>query len=123
MAKPGLKGINRVVAATRYSIKGLTAAFQYEAAFRQELFLVLILTPIAFWIEADIFNRAILIASLVFLLIVEIINSAIEAVVDRISDEHHPLSGRAKDMGSAAVMMALLIVCILWLSSLYNFVF
>ena len=121
MAKPGKKGLSRIVDATKYSTLGIKAAFKHEAAFRQELLLFVVFTPLAFIIEADIFHRAVLIACLILVLIVEILNSAIEAIVDRIGSEHHELSGRAKDMGSAAVMMSLTLTAIIWLASIYHY--
>lgn len=112
--KPGKTGIARIIAAGGYSWQGLTAAWQHEAAFRQELFLSIFLLPLAIWLAETGLESAIMIASLFMVLIAEIINSAIEAVVDRLGSEHHELSGRAKDMGSAAVFLALLNVAIVW---------
>ena len=118
MAKTGATGITRIINAAGYSWLGFKAAFKHEAAFRQELALVLILTPVAFYYGPSYADKAILIASLVFILLVEIINSALEAVVDRFGDEMHELSGRAKDMGSAAVLLAFLITGLIWFSIL-----
>ena len=112
--KPGKKGLQRLIDASRYSWKGLQAAMLNEAAFRQELFIGLVLLPCAFWLGHSAVEYALLIGSLILVLIVEILNSAIEAVVDRTGDEFHELSGRAKDMGSAAVMLALLNVFVIW---------
>lgn len=112
--KPGKTGIARIIAAAGYSWLGFKAAFKHEAAFRQELLLSLILIPLAFWLANDALELALLIASLFIVLIVEIINSAIEAVVDRFGSEQHELSGRAKDMASAAVFLALTNVVIIW---------
>lgn len=114
MAKPGNTGIRRIVNATRYSANGLRAAWQNEAAFRQELVLALLLMPIAIWLGRTAFERLFLISSCLLVLLVELINSAIEATVDRIGSEQHELSGRAKDLGSAAVMVALIIVVLTW---------
>lgn len=114
MAKPGNTGIRRIVNATRYSANGLRAAWQNEAAFRQELVLALLLMPIAIWLGQTAFERLFLISSCLLVLLVELINSAIEATVDRIGSEQHELSGRAKDLGSAAVMVALIIVVLTW---------
>lgn len=114
MAKPGKTGLTRVIHATRYSWQGLKAAFIHEAAFRQELLLTIILVPVAFWFTADAVKLSLLIGSLLLLLIVELINSAIEAVVDRFGHEHHELSGRAKDIGSAAVFIALVNAGVIW---------
>ena len=113
--KPGKTGFSRIIAATAYSWQGLTAAYRHEAAFRQELLLAIILIPLAFVIADNGLETAVLIGSLFILLIAEIINSAIEAVVDRFGHELHELSGRAKDMGSAAVFLALCNVMISWL--------
>ena len=112
--KPGRRGIARLVHATNYSWRGLRAAFHHEAAFRQELVLVLAGVPLALWLGETAPERALLIASLLLVLVTELLNSALEAVVDRIGDEPHPLSGRAKDMGSAAVLVALVIAALCW---------
>jgi diacylglycerol kinase (ATP) len=114
MAKPGYTGVRRVVHATRYSAQGFVHAFRYEAAFRQELMLTLALVPAAFWLGGTGIERVLLIGSCLVMLAVELLNSAIEAVVDRIGDEHHALSGRAKDMGSAAVFLSLVLVALVW---------
>lgn len=112
--KPGATGIKRIIDATGYSWKGLRAAIKNESAFRQELFLCLILIPAAIWFGQSAVEYSLLIGSLLLVLIVEILNSAIEAVVDRTGSEYHELSGRAKDMGSAAVMLALINVFVIW---------
>ena len=114
MNKPGNVGLRRVVNATFYSLAGLRAAWQNEAAFRQELVLVLILTPTAFWLGQNALERSALIASCWLVLIVELLNSAVEAVVDRVGPEHHELSGRAKDMGSAGVLLSLALTLLVW---------
>ncbi len=114
MGKPGNTGIRRLFRATGYSWAGLRAACQNEAAFRQELALCVVLTPLGLWLGEDGMERALLVGSLLLVLVVELLNSAIEAVVDRIGAEHHELSGRAKDMGSAAVLVALLNVVVIW---------
>jgi diacylglycerol kinase (ATP) len=118
--KPGHTGITHLIHSTRYSMKGLKAAFQHEAAFRQELFLCLLLIPAAFWLGQTTVERLLLIGSCMLVLIVELVNSAIEAVVDRIGPELHELSGRAKDIGSAAVFIALAFTGIVWLSLAYD---
>lgn len=118
MAKTGATGITRIINAAGYSWLGFKAAFKNEAAFRQELGLTLMLTPIALYFGQSYADKAILIASLIFILLVEILNSAIEAVVDRHGDEVHELSGRAKDMGSAAVLLAFVIAGLVWFSVL-----
>lgn len=114
MTEPGKKGIARIINAAGYSFQGLTAAFRNEAAFRQELALVVLLTLIAFWLDISRIETAILIASLLLVIIVELLNSAIEAIVDRVGSEHHELSGRAKDIGSAAVLISLINVVVVW---------
>ena len=112
-------GIKRIVLAAGYSLLGIKAAFQHEAAFRQELLLSVILIPLAFWLDVGSLQRVLMIASLFLVIIVELINSAIEAVVDRISLEQHELSGRAKDLGSAAVMGSLILSAYIWGESLW----
>lgn len=120
--KPGKKGLERIIDATGYSWKGLRAALEHEAAFRQELAITLVLIPAAFWLGRSAVEYALLIGSLILILIVEILNSAIEAVVDRGGDEYHELAGRAKDMGSAAVMLVLLNAIVIWgLVAYYRF--
>ncbi|REG81203.1 diacylglycerol kinase [Marinomonas pollencensis] len=114
MAKPGQSGLARVLSASRYSYQGLKAQWQHEAAFRQELCLFIIALPFALWLGDTALERAVLIFSVGMVLIVETLNSSVEAVVDRISDEHHELSGRAKDLGSAAVMLTLLLAVVVW---------
>ena len=114
MGKPGNTGIRRIIRATRFSAQGFASAWKHEAAFRQELTLVVVMTPIAVWLGRSIVETALLIAVLLLVLIVELFNSAIEAAIDRHGDEHHELSGRAKDMGSAAVFVVLLIVGVVW---------
>ncbi len=107
-------GLRRLVNATFFSLAGLRAAWQHEAAFRQELILVAILLPTSFWLGTNAVERVLLIGSLMIVLIAELLNSALEAVVDRISADHHELSRRAKDMGSAAVFVALVLCGICW---------
>lgn len=116
MAKTNVTGIKRIINAAGYSWMGFKAAYQHESAFRQELGLFAILTPVALYFGPSSSDKAILIASLIFILLVEILNSAIEAVVDRHGDEIHPLSGRAKDMASAAVFLAFIISGLVWFS-------
>ncbi len=114
MAKPGATGLTRIINAYGYSMKGLRAAFVNESAFRQEFVLALVLTPLAIWLGSNAIEYILLIGSVLLVLVVELLNSAIEAAVDRIGDEHHDLSGRAKDIGSAAVMISLCIVALVW---------
>lgn len=108
-------GLARLIAATGYSWKGLVAAVRHEAAFRQELALTLILMPVALWMADSVTELLFLVGSLLLVLIVELINSAIEALADSISLEHHPLLGRAKDLGSAAVFLAVLFAAMVWI--------
>jgi len=112
--KPGNTGLTRIIKAGGYSWQGFKAAFRYEAAFRQELLLALILLPLAFWLGENGVDYALLIGSVMLVLIAELVNSAVEAVVDRFGGEMHELSGRAKDIGSAAVFVALANVVIVW---------
>lgn len=115
MGKPdGNTGLRRLVNAAGFSWKGLCAAFRFEAAFRQELFASMVIVPLAFWLGGTGLERAILIVVWGLVLITELVNSGIEAVVDRISDERHELAGRAKDLGSAAVLLALINAAAVW---------
>jgi len=114
MAKPGNTGIRRIIRATRFSAQGFAHAWQHEAAFRQEIAFTVVLMPLAFWLGRTGFERFMLIICCVFVLIVELLNSAIEAAIDRFGEEHHELSGRAKDLGSAAVFLSLVIVAATW---------
>ena len=114
MGKPGNTGFRRIIRAARFSVQGFSHAWQHEAAFRQELALAVVLTPVAFWLGQSTVERAALIAVLLLVLVVELLNSAIEAAIDRHGDEHHELSGRAKDLGSAAVFVALAMVALIW---------
>jgi len=114
MGKTGASGITRIINAYGYSMKGLKAALKYESAFRQEVVLFFVLLPAALWLGNDWLHYIFLIGSMLLVLIVELLNSAIEAVVDRIGDEHHSLAGRAKDMGSAAVFISLANVIFVW---------
>jgi diacylglycerol kinase (ATP) len=110
----GKTGLRRVWNAVFYSMDGLRAAYRHEDAFRQELWLAVLLIPLALLLPASGIGHALMIASLLLVLIVELVNSAIEAAIDRISLENHNLSKRAKDIGSAAVMIALLNVIATW---------
>ena len=104
----------RIVRAARHSLAGLRSAAVGEAAFRQELVLAAPLTPLALWLGDNGVERALMVGVLLIVLIVELVNSAIEAVVDRVGDEPHELSGRAKDLGSAAVFVSLIAVPVVW---------
>ena len=112
--KPGTKGLKHIIQAGSYSMKGLKAAATHEEAFRLELMAMLVMLPLALWLGQGAVEMALLIGSLLLVLIVELINSALEAVVDRVGVEHHELSGRAKDIGSAAVFIALINVAAVW---------
>lgn len=112
-------GLTRIIKAAGYSWKGLLAAWKNEAAFRQELVAVVAAITIACWLDVDAITRVLLIGSVVLVLIVEILNSAVEAVVDRFGGEWHELAGRAKDMGSAAVLIAILLALFVWVSLLW----
>lgn len=114
MAKQGNRGLRRLLAATGYSAAGLATAWRSEEAFRQEIVMAVVLVPLAFWLGQTPMERLLLIGSWLVVLIVEILNTAIEATVDRISDEHHKLSGQAKDLGSAAVFLSLVLVMLAW---------
>lgn len=111
----GQTGLRRVVSAARNSLHGFLAAIRHEDAFRQELIMAAVLVPLGLWLGATGFERALLVGVVLMLLVVELLNSAVEAAVDRISFENHLLAKRAKDIGSAAVMLALMTVGIVWL--------
>lgn len=113
------RGLARAVKALHYSRLGLSSAWAHEEAFRQELWLVVPLLVLALLLPLSGLEKVALIAPLFLLLIVELLNSGLEAVVDRISLEHHPLAGRAKDMGSAAVLLALVLIAVVWLLVLW----
>jgi diacylglycerol kinase (ATP) len=110
----GETGLKRILSATRNSMAGLREALRCEDAFRQELILALVLIPLAFWVGTSAIERALLIGSVLLVLIVELVNSAVEATVDRISFENHRLAKRAKDIGSAAVLLTLFNAALIW---------
>ena len=110
----GNRGLTRAWHAAKNSWCGIVYAYQEESAFRQELFLLAVLSPIALFLPINPLEKCALIASLIMVLVVELLNSSVEAAIDRISFDHHDLSKRAKDFGSAAVMLALLIAALLW---------
>ncbi len=114
MGKPGKTGIARVIDAFGYSMKGLSASWKYEAAFRQEITLGILLIPVAFWLAQTHIELILLISSIFWVWMAELANSSVEAVVDRTGSERHELSGRAKDIGSALVFMSLLLLAIVW---------
>lgn len=104
----------RILMATLWSLQGLRAAWLHESSFRLEVCLFVILAPLGWWLGATGVERALLVGALLLVLCVELLNSAIEAVIERYGPEHHPLAGRAKDMGSAAVFVAMLDVLLIW---------
>lgn len=114
MAQPTSRGFRRIVNAALFSLAGLKAAWRHEAAFRQECLLALVLTPAAFWLGQTAVERAVLIGSAWLVIVVELLNSAVEAVVDRVGTERHALAGRAKDLGSAAVFVSLALTGLVW---------
>lgn len=119
MAGSGNTGLTRIIKAFGFSMQGLKAAYKHEEAFRQEVLLLIITFPLALWLGETGIEKALLMGSILLLLIVEILNSAIEATVDRFGGEMHELSGRAKDMASAAVFLAMINVGIIWLLVLF----
>ncbi|MBY7666822.1 diacylglycerol kinase [Vibrio anguillarum] len=119
--KPGRTGMSRLFYATGYSMKGLQAAWKNEAAFRQEIVASIILIAITFFLPVNELEQLMMIGSLVLIVIVELMNSAVEAVVDRVGSEWHELSGRAKDIGSAAVLIALLFAAFTWIFILVRY--
>lgn len=113
-------GLDRLVRAAGYSLQGLRSAFRTESAFRQECALAVVLLPISLWLGTTWVETALLAGSVMLLLIVELLNSSIEAAVDRISLDIHPLSKRAKDVGSAAVFLAVLLMAAIWLAAVWQ---
>ncbi len=118
--KPGLSGIARIIAAGTNSLHGIRDAWRHEAAFRQDATLSALLLLLSFWLAQTLVEWLLLILPLFLLLIVEILNTAMENIVDRIGDERHILSGRAKDMGSAAVFFCLILIAVVWLSMAWS---
>lgn len=114
MSKPGKTGVARVIDAFGYSMKGFAATWKYEAAFRQEVGLAVVLIPTAFWLAQTHVELILLISSVFWVLMAELANSSVEAVVDRTGSERHELSGRAKDIGSALVFVSLVLLAIVW---------
>jgi diacylglycerol kinase (ATP) len=114
MAKAGNTGVRRVVNATFFSLAGLRTAWRSEAAFRQECALAIVLIPLGVWLGNNAVERVLLIGSCLLVLIVELLNTAVEFVVDRVGTDHHELSGHAKDVGSAAVFVSLALVLVTW---------
>ncbi|MBA3581043.1 MAG: diacylglycerol kinase [Gammaproteobacteria bacterium] len=118
--KPGKTGIARIIDATRYSFNGMRASWKTESAFRQEVCLTVVLTPLAFWLGQSPVEYALLIGSCLIVLTTELLNTAVEMVVDRVGSEYHDLAGRAKDAGSAAVFMSLLFTTVVWGAIIYQ---
>jgi diacylglycerol kinase (ATP) len=116
----GRIGLDRVFRATGYSVAGLVTAYRHESAFRQEFWLAALLFPFAFWLGRSWIEVALLVGSLMLVLIVELLNSGIEAAIDRVSLELHDLSKRAKDLASAAVFLSLLLCAGTWLAALWQ---
>lgn len=116
----GRTGLDRILRATGYSLEGLRLAFQGESAFRQEVGLAVVMLPLAFWLGRTWVETALLAACVVLVLIVELLNSAVEAVVDRVSFEMHDLSKRAKDIASAAVFLSLWLTAAVWAAALWH---
>jgi diacylglycerol kinase (ATP) len=116
----GRTGLDRLIRATGYSIEGLTAAYRGESAFRQEFWLAAVLLPLALWVGRGWVETALLMASVLLVLIVELLNSGIEAAIDRVSFEMHDLSKRAKDLASAAVLLSLILCGGVWLAALWQ---
>ncbi len=114
MSKPHHTGIKRMIKATEYSARGLRSAWRYETAFRQECVVALILLPCAFLLGQTLVQTALLIGVCLVVLITELLNSAVEAAIDRMGNDHHDLAGRAKDMSSAAVALSLVLVVLTW---------
>ena len=114
MSKPGLTGVARILKAGVYSWQGLRAAWRHEAAFRQEALLALLLIPLGLYLGEGGVEKALLVSSVLLLPLVELLNSGLEAIVDRCGEEHHELAGRAKDMGSAAVAVAISLMVVVW---------
>lgn len=120
MNKTGNKGFKRIINATKYSIDGIKSTWQTEEAFRQESLATIILLPLSFWVADSVIEWLLLVVTLLLLLLVEIINSSIEAVVDRFGHDWHELSKKAKDAGSAAVSIAIVIAVITWVAILFT---
>lgn len=114
MAPPKRKGLSRLIAAGVNSLQGLKATFRSEEAFRLEVYVLLLSTPFALWLGDGAIEKVMLIGSVLLLLIIELLNTAVESVVDRIGPEFHELSGKAKDIGSAAVLVGMVIVAMTW---------
>lgn len=114
----GKTGLRRLLSAVGYSLSGFASAYRHEEAFRQEVLFAAVMVPLAFWLDVTGVERALMIACVFGVLIVELLNSAVEAAVDRISLENHRLAKRAKDIGSAAVFLSLALTAVVWVSIL-----
>jgi diacylglycerol kinase (ATP) len=115
-----ISGLKRIYRAMGYSLKGFASAWRHEAAFRQEAVVAILAIILAYYLESDPITRILLVGSVWLVVVVEMINSAIEAVVDRIGPEKHPLSGRAKDLGSAAVALTIVLAAWIWITLLWR---
>ncbi|MES9843615.1 MAG: diacylglycerol kinase [Candidatus Sedimenticola sp. 6PFRAG5] len=114
MANQNAKGFKRIINAFGFSVKGFGACFKHEEAFRQEVYALIPLLPLGLWLGQNGVERALLIGSLLIVPLVELLNSAVETLVDRVGLEHHELSGRAKDIGSAAVFLSIVLAMAIW---------
>ena len=120
MLKPNGVGLGRIIKAAKCSMQGFAASWKHESAFRQETILAVISVPLAAWLATSVSQFALLVSVWCLVLVVELLNSAIESLTDRVGLERHELSGRAKDMGSAAVFVSLVIVALVWGAALYE---
>lgn len=120
MAKPGKKGLSRLIAATGHSMSGFREAWRNEEAFRLEASLALAFVPLAFFVGESLVHRLLLLVVCALVILAELVNTAIETIVDRISAERHPLSGQAKDLGSAIVFVTLMLFLATWAPSLWH---
>lgn len=118
--KANKTGFDRIIHATFNSMRGIAQVWKYEAAFRQEAMLCAVLVPVAMLVDATLAERLLLILTLFIVVITELLNSAVEAVVDRVGAEFHELSGRAKDIASAAVFFALVLMMVVWVAILFK---
>lgn len=119
MAGQNEKGLKRLINAGMFSIAGFKAVWEHEEAFRQEVLLFVVTTPLALWLGQTAVEKLLLIGSIVLVMLIELVNSAVEAIVDRVGLERHELSGRAKDIGSAAVSLSLVWAAVVWISLLF----
>jgi diacylglycerol kinase (ATP) len=116
----GRTGLDRLIRATGYSMDGLKTAYRGESAFRQEVWMAVVLIPSAFWLGRTWIEIALLVGAVLLVMIVELLNSGIEAAIDRVSFELHDLSKRAKDLASAAVFLSLVLCCGIWAAALWH---